>query len=187
MFHSSIKRFSSVLIIIVTLSTAAHAEMEKFFVPSEGAMCFYWWPKLPKIKGWHHERDFSFSYSVNALAPDGFTFANAETVMYVKALYKPRIPETKSLNMLIESDKKDFIASGQNTTISEVAPLTTADGKQLRSFTFSPKQQGNWEQVSYGEEGDYYLIFTVSSRTSTGFKKAVGIYRQLIGQYKEKP
>ncbi len=95
--------------------------------------------------------------------------------------------ETKSLEMLINTDKQQFLSRDPNTLVSEVEPIKTGDGKILKSFTFFPKDKGNWEQVSYGEEGDFYLIFTVSSRTKEGFTKVSGDYRKFINQYKEKP
>jgi hypothetical protein len=165
----------------------AYAEIEKFAIPGEKGMSFHWWPKLPPIKGWHQDRDHSFNYSINALAPDGSTFANAETVIYAKAVYKPRQPESKSLEMFIQNDNRGFLAKGSDITIQEVAPLTTAGGRTLRSYTFFPKAQGNWERVSYGEEGEFYLVFTVSSRSPAAYKEAVKAYVELIGSYKEKP
>src|SRR5207237_10269165 len=105
----------------------AFAEIEKIAIPGERGISFHWWPKLPSVVGWHHDREQSFQFGVNALAPDGFTFANAETVMYAKAVYKPREPEAKSLELLIEKDKKTFAAHIPGVAIEEVAPLTTAN------------------------------------------------------------
>lgn len=110
---------------------------------------------------------------------------NAETVMYAKAIYKPREPNIKSLDALIERDKKDFEANVPGISIREVALLSTADGGKLKSLTFFPKSGGNWERVSYGEEGDFYLIFTISSRSLSGFNSAVGAYEKLIASYKK--
>jgi hypothetical protein len=119
--------------------------------------------------------------------PDGFTFSNAETVIYARAIYKPRSPETTSLEVLIKDDKDEFLKADPGIAIVETSPLKTADGKTLRSFTFFPKDKGNWEQVSYGEEGDFYLIFTISSRSHAGFLKSSITYAQYIAQYKEGP
>lgn len=41
--------------------------------------------------------------------------------------------------------------------------------------------------ISYGEEGEFYLIFTVSSRSLNGYQAAMNAYQQLIRRYKEKP
>ena len=70
--------------------------------------------------------------------------------------------------------------------IAEATALKTGDGQVVRSFTYFPPKEGNWERVSYGEEGEYYLIFTVSSRTKDGYAKAVPTYESLVQRYKEK-
>jgi hypothetical protein len=181
------KTLISLIVVLLVLSLSANAEIEKVALPCQQGLCFYWWPKLVAVNGWHHDRDHSYHYSVNAQAPDGYTFANAESVIYAKALYKPRIPKTTSLEMLIKDDKDRFVSSDPHLVVSEVDPLVTGDGQILKSITFFPKEKGNWEQVSYGEEGEFYLIFALSSRTKEGFTKALGTYKKFINQYKEKP
>jgi hypothetical protein len=168
-------------------SSAALADIEKIAIPSESGLRFYWWPKVTPLSGWHRDREHSFHYSVNALAPDGFTFANAATVMYAKAVYKPREPDVKSLEMLIAKDKRNFLAAIPDIVIEEAATLTTADGQKLRTFTFFPKSQGNWERVAYAEEGEFYVVFTLSSRTVNGYKDSLRAFEQLVAQYREKP
>lgn len=163
----------------------ACAEIEKIVVFCEEEMCFYWWPKLPHVEGWHQDRKNCFLFKANTLAPDGSTFANAETVMYAKAIYKPRRHEIKSIEMLIEDDKKGFVDDYPGILIEEISPLISADGKKLRTFTFFPTDKGNWESVSYGEEGDYFIIFTFSSRSLSGYNKAITVFEKLIADYKE--
>ena len=175
------------IIILLVFSVSASGEIEKIAVPCDGKISFYWWPQLAPIQGWHQDREHSYMVGANAQAPDGFTFGNAEAVIYAKALYKPRIPETESLEALIKEDKEQFLSRDPNITVSEVEPLLTGDGQVLKSFAFFPKGEGNLEQVSYGEEGDFYLVFAVSSRTKQGFTKALGAYKQFLSQYKEKP
>jgi hypothetical protein len=160
-------------------------EIEKVGQTCEKGICLAWWPKLEAPKGWHQERGPSLENGVNVQVPDGFTFSNAETVIYAKAEYKPRIPKTTSLDAFIKDDKDDFLKNDPSTAITKVSPLKTKDGKALESYTFFPKDKGNWEQVSYGEEGDFYLIFTISSRSRTGFTDSLPVYEQYIAQYKE--
>lgn len=179
-------RLSSLLIIALLFSAqSAQADIEKIAIPGEKGMSFYWWPKLPSVAGWHQDQDSSFRYSVNALAPDSGTFSNAETVMYAKASFKPRIPEIKSLEMLIASDKEDFLKNVPGVEIQEAKSLTTADGKQFKSFTYFPKGSGNWERVTYGEEGEFFLIFTISARSRAGYDANAQVYEKLIELYKE--
>jgi hypothetical protein len=178
-------RLACTLLTAFFMSSFAYAEIEKIAIPSGKGLSFYWWPKLASLDGWHQDREHSYFYSANALAPDGFTFKDAESVIYARALFKPRTPTIKSLEALIENDKKDFAANVHGVSIQEVAPLFTADGQKLRSFTFFPTSGGNWERVSYGEEGEFYLIFTISSRSQSGFNAAVVAYEKLIAGYKK--
>lgn len=181
-----IMRITGALIsILLVAPSVVHAEIEKTAIPAEKGFSFYWWPKLVPVDGWHQDREHSFLYGANALAPDGFTFKNAESVMYAKAIYKPREPEVKSLDALIENDIKDFVENVPGVSIQEIATLSTSDGQKFRSFTFFPTSTGDWERVSYGEEGEFYLIFTVSSRSLAGFNSAVGAYEKLITGYKK--
>lgn len=65
--------------------------------------------------------------------------------------------------------------------------MRTADGQKLRSYVFSPREAGNWKQVSYGEEGEFYLMFTLNSRTQAGLSKARPDYERFITRYRSKP
>ncbi len=55
----------------------APAEIEMVAVPTERDLAYHWWPKITIPDGWHHERNASVYFSLNALAPDGFTFDDA--------------------------------------------------------------------------------------------------------------
>lgn len=178
-------RLVCTLIATCLVCSSVYAEIERIAAPGENGLSFYWWPKLAPIKGWHQDREHSFFYGANALAPDGFTFRDAEAVMYARALYKPRSPEIKSLEILIKNDRKDFEANVPGVSIKEVAPISMADGKKIRSFTFFPTKGGNWERVSYGEEGEFFLVFTVSSRSQSGYNAAAIAYETLISGYKK--
>ena len=107
--------------------------------------------------------------------------------MYANAIYKPRSPKDKTLKIFIQGDKEQAQKNHPDIQILKAADLVTADGKKLPSFTFFPTTEGNWERVSYADEGDFYLIFTLSARTKAGYDKAVLDYQTLIKNYKEKP
>jgi hypothetical protein len=182
-----VKNLIRLTCVVLLLSLAVQAaEIEKRAQPCQTGICLYWWPKLPQIKGWHQDRDFSYHYGVDALAPNGFTFSNAVAVMYANAAYKPRDPEAKSLQMFIANDQHGFLSSDPGLKITELPPLTNGDGIKMRSYMFAPKVKGNWEQVTYCEEGDYYLTFVLSSRSKSGFQRAHSAYFELISRYKAK-
>jgi hypothetical protein len=171
--------------ILLSVPLISVPEIEKVGQVCEKGMCLAWWPKLEPAAGWHHERGPSFQNGVNVQVPDGFMFTNAETVIYAKAAYKPRIPETTSLAAFINNDKDEFRKDDPSVVITEVAALKTNDGKLFGTYTFFPKAKGNWEEVSYGEEGEYYLIFTISSRSHAGFLGSLPVFEKYIAQYKE--
>jgi hypothetical protein len=79
-------------------------------------------------KGWHQDQDASYQIEANTLIRDGSKFENAESVIYAKALYKPRTPETKSAEQLIEDDKKEFLDADPTIVIKEVGVINSADG-----------------------------------------------------------
>lgn len=178
------KRLFLGILLLASLPQIAHAEIEKLANVCDSGICFHWWPKLAPVKGWHQDKDGSFNFAANTQAPDGFSFANAETVIYAKAIYKPREPEVKSLQNLIENDISQFKSDNSDIEVKNVKSLVTSDGQSLRSITFFPAKEGNWEQVSYGEEGVFYLIFTISSRSKKDFDKSIGDYKKFINTYK---
>jgi hypothetical protein len=178
-------RLSLFAVILLLVCGTALSEIEKVGRVCGDGVCPAWWPKLALVKGWHHDDEASLANGVNIQVPDGFTFSDAETVIYGRALYKPRNPEATSLEVLIKNDREEFLKENSSIEIAKVFPLKTKDGKALEARRFFPKSTGNWEEVSYGEEGDFYLLFTISSRSSAGFAAALPVYEQYIAQYKE--
>ncbi len=181
------KLYFSILLSFI-LFTQSYAEIKKTVIPGEecGSMCFHWWPVLPAVKGWHQDIEGSYKFSANTQAPNKFTFANAETVIYAKALYKPRMPKIHNIYELIENDHSQFNDKAE-LNINKVNSITTADGQDLLTYSFYPKAKGNWEHVSYGEEGDFFLVFTISSRTKSGLEKNLPVYNEFITKYKKIP
>jgi hypothetical protein len=183
------RRFIQVFAGAVLAVTAASsfAEIEKFSIPNQKGMSFYWWPKLSPAAGWKQDRESSFRHGINAIAPDGKSFGAAETVMYARAVFKPRVPEVKSLAELVENDKKAYLANVAGVTVRDAPSISTADGRKLVSLIYTPREKGNWERVSYLDEGEFYLVFAITSRTEAGFNASAKAYEDMVSQYREKP
>ena len=178
------------IIIVSFLSVNLNAEIhrEATYCNDTGELCFYWWPKLPTVDGWQQDKGNSYHYSSNTQAPIGFHFGNAESVIYAKAIYKLRQPESKNLEEFIANDKKNFLRNSPDLDIKETKSLKSKSGKLFKSFSFTPKAQGNWEQVSYSEEidlegNDYYLVFVLSSRSEQSYKDTLSDYEKFITNY----
>jgi hypothetical protein len=175
--------------LLVFFACPAGAEMEKIAMPTESGIKFMWWPKVDAPKGWHFDQGSSYHFSFNAIAPDGSTFSKAETVMYARADYKPRISETKSLETYISNDMAAFKRSSPTLTASREAPIPGQGELSFRVVSYSPGEgsPGNWERVAYGEDGDYYLAFVISSRTSTGLSGALPAFDAFVAGYRPGP
>ena len=108
------KRLLYIFLLSLLVPTFGYSEIYKVAITDArcGGICFYWWPILPKIEGWQQDMPNSYHYSANAQVPIGETFSNAESVIYVKALFKPRMPETKTLQQLIQDDRDKFKEKG---------------------------------------------------------------------------
>lgn len=163
---------------------AAHAEIEKFKNTGRSGTLVNWWPKLPVPAGWEQDIEASIEENVNALAPAGQTFGEAETVIFANAIEKRRLVPTPSIDALIREELRTITASTPGIAVNEMAPIRTADGKVLRSFLFVPADGGRWERVSYAEEAGFFVVFTVSARNQSGYKAVAPLYEQLLANYR---
>ncbi len=177
------RRAAGLLLLLCLAPGAVCGEILKLAVQGDAGVQFYWWPVLPRVEGWYHDRQHSLFYGTNAQAPEHSNFADAETVIYAKAIFKSRVAQIGDVDDLLANDKALYQREG-NVRVAEVEPLVTADGEAFRSCTFSPQGKGNWEQVAYAEEGDFFLLFTLSSRTRDGFDRARADFREFIRGYR---
>lgn len=181
------KRLLFSLGLSIFLATPAFGDVEKIAQICEENICFRWWPRVEPPDGWKHERGQSLHYNFNALAPVESDFATAEAVMYANAIYRPRVPNEKTLNAFIDSDIQKFKTDNPKLSIAELPALKTADGKIAKLFILKPSTQGQWERVAYFEEGEYYMVFVASSRTESGLLRVAVAHEMLVSRYREKP
>jgi hypothetical protein len=174
-------------VVLFLLAATANAEIQKIATPTESGIQLQWWPKVRPPPGWHFDSGSSHHFGFNAIAPDGSTFSKAKTVMYANAQYKPRVPEAKSLAQLIDGDISDFHQAYPGMAVTVESPVLTADHKQLKLVTFAPSAGGNWERVAYGEDAEFYLLFTVSSRTKDGLERAMPTFKAMVASYRIEP
>lgn len=181
------RRLGMLPLILMLATGFASAEIEKTAATSDAGIQLWWWPKVQPPPGWHFDEGSSRNYGCNAMAPDGATFSNAETVMYAKADYKPRRPEIGSLAQLIDADIADFRQAYPGMSVDIGSPVPTADRQPLTLVTFTPYAGGSWESVAYGEDAEFYLMFTVSSRTEAGLAQAMPAFKAMVASYRVAP
>jgi len=182
-------RLLGVAVIVAATFIPARAEIVKTAIPDckTNQICFYWWPKLPELKGWHTDQKVNYSQGgngINALIPDGKTFSNAPAIIYAAATYKERYDwkhkVQSTLSSFIEDDKATF--KGADT--AAIAPMKTADGQLLRSVTYFRPTDKTWECVDYGIEGDYYLTFVLSANSEEAYRETLPIFQDFVARYK---
>jgi len=174
------------IFLLTLVNFTVHAEIHKEAFPTETGMQFRWWPIMPKVEGWVHDRQSSLNYSINAQVPLGKSFSDSETIIYSRAVYKPRVPNLKTLEAFIENDKITFLKKEPSISIKELKSFKNQQGINFRSFSFLPTKTGNWERVAYSEEGDFYLVFTISSRSEHGLEENINSYDRFLSKYAKK-
>ena len=179
-------RKMALLICVLATSTAANAEIFKLAIPTDSGFQFLWWPVLPVPKGWVHDDAASQAKGVNVLLPSGSTFDNASAVIYARADFKPRLPSVHSLIDYIVQDKADFTSESPSAEIFDRPNVRNGDGQTLRVVSYRLPDKRQWELVAYGEEGDFYLLFTVSGSTDANLKNAESVFYGLLAKYKKR-
>lgn len=178
---------SIALLCLVLLPLATHAAIEKYATSCGNSICFHWWPRMLPVQGWHRDEARSFDMNVLLLVPDGSDFSDAAAVIYAKAVYKPRVPKLTSLRAFIEQDRQNFMAEKADMAVAEADALVSADGHVWRSLTFFAPHDGSWERVAYGEESDFYLVFTLSARDKASYERNRAVFEAWIRRYREAP
>ena len=184
-----LRTFAVVVVAIAAGFAASRAEIVKTAIPDckTNQICFYWWPKLPQLTGWHSDDAVNYSHGgngMNALIPDGRTFGDAPAIIYAMATYKERYDWENNTKSTLDSFISDDKATFKDAEVAEVAPLKTADGQTLRVFTYFRAKDKTWECVAYGIEDDDYLTFVLSANSEDAYKQNLPVFQDLISRYR---
>lgn len=180
-------RFLVLSVMALCAPMLAFGAIHKVAAPDGQDVTLYWWPEFPTLPGWAHEDEASLELKANVLVPAGKSFFHSPAVIYGGAIYKPRSPETTSLDRLVANDVAQALNDAPGTKATELRKLTDADGKPWRCFSFTPQGKGRWEWVAYSEEGDFYLIFAVTGKSASALRSALPDFKKLVQTYKERP
>ena len=173
------------LSILLLITSAAYGEALKPFIPAEPDMKAFWWPVYIDASGAQQESFYGLTLGKYPTAEDGALLTDIETVIYARALFKPRMPKVASLEELIEDEQRQFRSKTPGVEISVTEPVKTTDGKALMSYTYFPKESGSWERVTYSEEGDFYLLFTIRSQNQQRYQQDLESYLNYIRKYRK--
>ena len=178
------------LLYFVPALSLADIYKEAQVCPEREKICFVWWPKLPEVDGWYQDMDHSYHYKMNAQAPEGYSFANAEAVIYARAVYQADTLQKPTLSEFISSSQKQFVNNAPSTLdIKKTGELNSKGQHNFVSYSFYPDGQGNWEQVAYTTDADnegnnYFIIVVLSARSQAAFDQNIHVYNELIENYR---
>ena len=135
------------------------------------------------LAGWTRDDDASQRFGVTVLVSANSSIATTPAVMYRKQIDKQRLLDGLSLAQLIADDRSEFEINAPDIVVEEVAPLRDSKGSRVTCIAYSPADAGNWERVAYVEDGDFYLVFTVSASSEASLKNALPAFGKLVGSY----
>ena len=177
-------------LLFLALASPAFAGVEKLASISDQGICPYWRPIVPALEGWVRDNEAEdcarAPNGISVLVRPGQTFENAPAIIYARAMYKPTLPKkAKSLKQFIRNDMAAFKQDFPDFAIDKLPAIQDGDGKRLPCYAFRSEREGYWELVAYGEEGDYYLIFTLSGKTKSARDAARRDFERFVSLYKE--
>jgi hypothetical protein len=170
-------------LLLTSLFPAACAEIVKTAVPTDHGLDLYWWPKVAIPKGWVHDETRSQETSSNVLTPKGQTFAGAPAIIYCRAFYEPNKKKRGTLEAYIKGDIAQTKEEKQRVVVKELAPIKTADGRILRVYSFYDPRV-SYDQIAYGREGAYTLLFAMSAKTESDLKANQAAFQTMLAKYR---
>ena len=87
----------------------------------------------------------------------------------------------------MEKDRRELASESPDTSITILEPVKTSDGKVLTVLQYVIPIRKQWEIVAYGEEGEFYLLFPLSSRDEAAYRAALPAYYDMLHAYSERP
>lgn len=182
----TVKILAACLVTLLCASTAARADVLKMTASTDAGPRVYWWPALPIPKGWVHDDAESREREVNVLLPAGQEFAESPAVIYARADSKSALPQVRSVADYIRQEKADIRSQAPTADIVDRPDVKTADGATLKVVAYAVPAKRHWELVAYGEEGDFYLVFTASASSASDLKDNEGVFYGLLAAYRKR-
>ena len=115
--------------------------------------------------------------------PAGGSWKSSETVIYTNATPKSAEKGTRSLAEMVESDLKLHKAGQPGLRILD-GPKLSNHGRKLVSKQFMGiSGSKSFEAVAYVDEPGAVVFLVMTSRTDTGFKRALPAFKSFVEGY----
>lgn len=180
---------------VLAAAAPARADIERkaVFDCKNNQICFYIWPALPDMPGWHRDEDLSYQYHAAFMVPDSDSKANpSPTVILANAVaedgYKTDNPGATALDGFIGDDIVTTRKNNSEVTIRETDPAVAADGVTLRVFIIGKLKGGHSQIIAYTEDGDkdgkFFCVLILDSVAKEPVETQLPLFRQMVAKYK---
>ena len=171
----------TILPLVLVTVTAATAEIEKTSVITKKGIQLYCWPKINTPSGWVQYKDMSQENGCNMLGPKGSTFDDAPAIIYSRAFYLPNQKARGTVAQFIQEDQAEMKTGMPGAPAKEIEATSTKTSK-LRTFSLVLKGK-TYEQVCYGIEGPYRILFCISAKSASDLNKALPVFHRILASY----
>jgi hypothetical protein len=120
----------------------------------------YWYPEITHPEGWVHSKKESAYSSTYTL------IKNSDESVTISAVARERsdTPGLYTLKMYVDAYVSHFAQPDVGSEVRESESIKTSNGSSMRSIYFRDRKTNNFSLEAFGEEGDYYVMFSIESR-----------------------
>jgi hypothetical protein len=173
---------------LCAVTLPAHAEIEKFMKPCDGALCPSFRASITVPDGWVEDKEASEYFEAQMLLPKDQEFEKAQAKIYAVVRFNPK---KQPIADFIPDALQRWRKLAKDAKITKLDPLPRTDGKppfERHQFAArSLKEQGHELQAvtSDGDkDGNMFLVTIVLSANSpSALKSAEAAYLAILRNY----
>jgi hypothetical protein len=131
-------------------------------------------------KGWIFDNQSGVSQGVHCVMyPRGTTWRTASEVIYVTI---GELASGQALEGFVAADVEEFRKKSPGLEVVTLDPVGLASGQESLVRRFRGDPFGNHECIAYAQLGGSVAVFVLSCRTSEGYEKSVGPFRDMVAK-----
>lgn len=196
----TMRRISALLLLgflAVGTTVPARADIERKAIINCGEeqmkICFYIWPALPELLGWHRDEEASYKSRAAFMVPDNDSAANPSPIVFLANAvaaddYKTDHPGRSALDGFIADDNDHTLKDVPGAAITEADPSVAADGVKLRTFILRGLKGGHSQIIAFTEDSDkvgkFFCVLILDSVSKEPVETQMPLFRQMVAKYK---
>lgn len=180
--------FIAAAIALSLAAPSAHATVKKMVQSCDAGLCPIFLPELPVPAGWQVDDAASKANGVVVLVPAGFSFGDAEAVIYARAFHNA---EKRTIASRVEESNSHWLGQIKDAKIERLADISgqqQAVPFQLYRYSNPSTSQQTAEIVAFGEDtdrdgNDYGVQMVITAMSEANLDKYRSVFLDLIKAY----